>query len=104
MKRLLQGLFAGAALAVIGTVAAAPITGPQDTGSLFSYLNNYILQWVTLNANGGELQLLGPGAFAANGTTATAMSSVGPLNAHTTVQRWLVVMTPGGVQGFVPVF
>ena len=100
----LQGLVAGLVLGVAAIAIAAPITGPQDVGQIYAVLNNQLMSWMTVNANGGELQLLGPNAFVANGTTATSVTSVGPLNAHTTVQRWMVVMTPGGTQGFVPVF
>jgi hypothetical protein len=44
------------------------------------------------------------GAFTANGSTATAMSSVGPTGSHTTIQKWLTITDSGGTVGYIPVF
>lgn len=100
-----QGLFVGLVLgATIAAGTAAPIPGPQDVGQIYNVLNATVMNWLTVNANGGELQLLGPNSFKANGSVATTMTSLGPIGAHTTVQRWMVVMTPGGIQGYVPVY
>jgi hypothetical protein len=41
--------------------------------------------------------------FAANGTVATAMSSLGPVGAHTTIQEWLTVVD-NGVTRYIPCF
>ena len=51
---------------------------------------------------GGKLSLAG-GAFAANGSVATALSSVGPTGAHTSVQKWLV-FDDAGTARYVPCF
>lgn len=50
----------------------------------------------------GRLSLPG-GAYAANGTVATALSALGPSGAHTTVQKWLVI-DDGGTPRYIPCF
>lgn len=65
---------------------------------------------LSLGANNAEVIRLGSGTLsvvaaliAANGSVATAMSSVGPIGSHTTVQEWLKVTTPGGTR-YIPCF
>ncbi|MGH6872633.1 MAG: DUF2793 domain-containing protein [Rhizomicrobium sp.] len=43
-------------------------------------------------------------ATAANGAVATALSSVGPTGAHTTVQEWFAVKNASGVIRYIPAF
>jgi hypothetical protein len=99
----LVGLFLGGALSLGVMAVAAPITGPVDPGSIVANINRYILNWMGFT-NDGELTLAGGNAFAPLGVVATAMSSVGPVGSHTTVQRWMVVINAAGTVGFVPVF
>lgn len=44
------------------------------------------------------------GTFTANGSVATALSSVGPAGSHTTVQEWLMVTDTGGTVRYIPCF
>ena len=43
-------------------------------------------------------------SIAANGSVATAMSSLGPTGSHTTIQEWLVVKNASGVVRYIPMF
>ena len=122
----LRGLVSGAAfMAIIGLVgvsyASIPIfVGPGQTGGIVANQPNMIadlnalvsqintsLGALTFNnspSEVGEIAINSATAWAANGTTATTMTSLGPLNAHTTVQEWLVFMDPSGNQRFVPAY
>jgi len=51
---------------------------------------------------GGEMSLA-PGAFVANGSVPTALSSVGPAGAQPAVQKWLVI-DDGGTPRYIPCF
>lgn len=101
IRSFLVGLAFGAM--GIGAAVALPITGAQDPATFIRSLNQYVLNWMTYVDN-GEVQLLGSNAFTGLGTTATAMSSVGPTGSSTTVQRWMIVVNPAGTVGYVPVF
>lgn len=73
---------------------------------------------VTLSAQGGDadvilalsprgagtLQVNGSNSWAANGAVATAMTNVGPVGSHTTVQEWFVVRNASGVLRYIPGF
>jgi hypothetical protein len=60
---------------------------------------------LTLSPKGtGMLKLGTSGAFAANGSVATAMSSLGPAGSHTTVQEWLVIRNNSGTIRYIPCF
>lgn len=50
------------------------------------------------------LQLNGSGMFTANNTVATAITSVGPTGANTTVQEWLTVKNAAGTTRYIPCF
>jgi hypothetical protein len=52
----------------------------------------------------GIMKLSTAAAFAANGSVATALSSVGPTGANTTVQEWIKVVNSAGVTRYVPCF
>ncbi len=103
IRSFLAGLAFG--IAGLGVAFALPITGPLDLAGLRTDLNAQVMKWMSYpDAELGELQLLGANSFAANGTIATAMSSLGPVGSHTTVQRWMIVVNPSGTIGYVPVF
>lgn len=53
--------------------------------------------------NSGVIRIGTPG-FTANGSVATAMSSLGPAGSHTTVQEWLTVQDNGGTVRYIPGF
>ena len=57
---------------------------------------------LAVKAANGRLSLPG-GAFAANGSVATAMTSVGPTGAHASVQKWLVI-DDAGTARYIPCF
>lgn len=44
------------------------------------------------------------GSFVANGSVATALSSVGPVGSNTTVQEWLKITDTGGTVRYIPCF
>lgn len=44
------------------------------------------------------------GSFTANGSVATALTSVGPTGAHTTVQEWLTITDAAGTVRYIPCF
>lgn len=52
----------------------------------------------------GVLQVGNSGSFAANGTVATAMTSVGPTGSRTTVQKWLTIKDQSGNPFYIPCF
>lgn len=68
----------------------------------------------TLAASGGDTNIdivltpKGSGAVrlaaTANGTVATALSSLGPTGSHTTVQEWFAVKNASGVVRYIPAF
>ncbi len=97
----LAGTTFGAVL--LGVAVAAPFSGPVDPASIMANVNALLLNWVSF-VSGGEVQLLGPQAFSANGVVATTMTSLGPVGSHTTVQEWLIVVDPAGTVRYVPAY
>lgn len=121
LRGLVSGLAFMAAVALISvSYANIPLfVGPGQTGGtvanqpnmiadLNSMVNQVNASLGALSFNNatapGEIAVNSANAWAANGTTATSVTSVGPLNAHTTVQEWLVFYDPAGNQRFVPAF
>ena len=110
----------GAALATLVPAAAFaiwlnPITVPTPASDLQYILNAYIIAPINnelgnyinfqpAGLNPGELQLNSATSFAQNGTVATAMSSLGPVGSHTTVQKWLLVVDQSGNSFYAPLF
>jgi len=89
------------------TSGSLPATNQATTGG--SGLGLTIgITWVAattikLNPSGGAIQP-GSGAWTANGAVATALSSVGPSGAHTTVQEWFTVKNASGTVRYIPAF
>lgn len=52
----------------------------------------------------GSAIRVGSAQTTANGSVATALSSVGPSGSHTTVQEWLVVQNSSGTARYIPLF
>lgn len=52
----------------------------------------------------GVLKMGIAGQFAANGSVATAMSSLGPAGSHTTIQKWLIVKDSTNTTLWIPCF
>ncbi|MEI9414729.1 hypothetical protein [Mesorhizobium sp. Cs1321R2N1] len=52
----------------------------------------------------GNIQYTGTANFAANGTVATVLGSLGPTGSHTTVQEWHAFKNSAGVTRWVPCF
>lgn len=83
-----------------------PVSQPQNLGDynaiiqeIWSWASNFLI----FNSV-GEPQFLGASAFAANGTVATTMTSLGPVGAHTTVQEWMAVIDTAGTRVFIPCY
>jgi hypothetical protein len=125
LNRFVNGIFVGlgllAAVALAppafsalsyytGTGGANPIQGIPatmvDFNNLINSLNSQWFNFATMaNANDpGEPQFLNSISFAQNATVATALTSVGPVGSHTTVQKWLTILDNNGAVGFIPVF
>lgn len=101
------GAITGLTLLVAG-YSSSPPTNPVAlrNGSGASATVN--LTWTaqtTLSINpGGATVRLGSGAWSANGTVATAMSSLGPTGSHTTIQEWFVVKNASGTVRYIPAY
>lgn len=54
-------------------------------------------------ANAGQLQIAAAN-LAANGAVATAMTALGPVGSHTTIQEWLAIKGTGGNLRWIPMF
>ena len=52
----------------------------------------------------GIFKFASAGSFSANGSVATALTSVGPTGSHTTVQTWLTIVDSGGTTRYIPCF
>lgn len=79
----------------------------DDAGAAGAYGNDAN---TTISSDGttitltGELKIGAAGAFAANDTVATTLTSVGPVGANTTVQEWLEVTNSAGTKRYIPCF
>lgn len=58
---------------------------------------------LSLQPSGGAVKL-GAGAFSANGSVATLLTSLGPTGSHTTVQEWFTITNASGVVRYIPAF
>ena len=108
IRQKLGHLAFGVAMVATGAFAAnVPlISGPIDPGTLLNTLN-ILIQSINANVAGlgnNELTFTNAAAFSPNSNVATAVTSVGPAGAHTTVQEWLVVVNPSGVVRWIPAF
>lgn len=54
--------------------------------------------------SGSTVQFSNPVSFSANGSVATALTSIGPTGAHATVQKWLTVKDDSGTTLYIPCF
>ena len=57
---------------------------------------------LVLNSSG--VVKFGSPSFTANGSVATAMSSLGPTGSHATIQEWLTIQDSGGTVRYIPCF
>lgn len=55
-------------------------------------------------AGSGSLKFVGASMIAANGSVATAMSSVGPVGSHASIQEWGVIKNAFGVSRYIALF
>lgn len=58
---------------------------------------------LSLQPSGGPLRG-GSGMFAANGSVATTMTSLGPAGSHTTVQEWFKITDASGTVRYIPAY
>ncbi len=67
-------------------------TGDTNIDLLFAPLGN------------GLLKIANSTSFAANGSVATSLGSVGPTGSHTSVQKWLTIKDQAGTTLYIPAF
>lgn len=65
---------------------------------------NQVRAGLSLQPTSGGTLRVGPSLMTANGSVATALSSVGPAGANTTVQEWLTVTNSSGTIRYIPAF
>jgi len=89
-----------------GTAPANPIvlTGGVAAGTQCQVNMAWTAGTVLSLVPAGGAVRLGSGAWIANGSVATALSSVGPTGSHTTVQEWFMVTNSSGVVRYIPAF
>lgn len=122
LKKHLAGATFGLAMGLVAasyanvTSTLPTYTGPQDPSQLnamFTQLvnaaNSQLFNYINMPTSGteaGEIQISGPNSntWAANGSIATSLTSLGPQGSHTTVQTWLVVFDTNGFMRFIPAF
>ncbi len=71
-----------------------------EASQIIGTVNALIAQ---INANVG-LGGLAQGAFVANATVATTMTSLGPTGSHTTIQKWLSLVDNTGTVVYLPCY
>jgi len=59
---------------------------------------------LTITRSTGAVGFASSANFSANGSVATALSSVGPTGSHTTVQEWLTITDNAGTVRYIPCF
>lgn len=75
--------------------------GSGDDHTMYDHAGNTVF---AVPHSGGGIMQYGAGSFTANGSVATALSSIGPTGAHTTVQEWLTIQDAGGTTRYIPAF
>lgn len=116
IRSLIASVAMGLALGVAGIASGAGLsyfTTPLDPGNAAGNLNT-VLQAINTQVGSylafdnasetGWMALPASTSWAANGSTATGLTSVGPTGSHTTVQRWLIVVDYNGNKLFLPAF
>ncbi len=84
-------------------VATIPHVASGGSGLTLNLSWNTTASTIALQAGGGAVQA-GSGAWSANGSVATALSSIGPVGSHTTVQEWFTVRNAAGTVRYIPAF
>lgn len=84
-------------------ITAITPTGGSGAGLTLTATNAQESTLQLMPTAGGLLQI-GPSLMTANGSVATAMSSLGPAGSHTTIQEWLTVTNASGVIRYIPAF
>lgn len=88
---------------ILAPGAAVDIAGPDaSTGLAFRLQNS--ASALLLSVSDLDVLTVGAPAMSANGSVATAMSSLGPAGAHTTVQEWLTITDSVGTVRYIPAF
>lgn len=78
-----------------------PSTATYAEGSQIIGTINALIQQINTNVGLGGLA---QGAFVANGSVATTMTSLGPTGSHTTIQKWLTVVDNTGTVVYIPCY
>lgn len=82
---------------------AVSFQGGSGLGATFN------ITWATptqiqLGTTTESLKLGGSAMYSANASVATALTSIGPVGSHTTVQTWLTIVDSGGTTRYIPCF
>jgi len=108
-----------ASVGIVNATGLSLLSGPQPAGDIVSILNTLINNInVCCSAGGtgtissaldvsgvsGQVRFKGSENWAANGSTATTVTSLGPTGSHTTIQRWLTVRDDSGVLRYIPTY
>ena len=85
-----------------GTAHLDLFNGTAPAGTLTNGVSVYSTggEVAFMNANGDAFIVKAP---TANGTVATAMSSLGPTGSNTTIQEWLTITVKGTIR-YIPCF
>lgn len=104
------GNITGTSIVTRGHYTASPPANPVPMlGGTGNGLASMTLTWtaattLSLQPTSGGLLRVGPSVMTANGSVATALSSVGPAGANTTVQEWFTVRNSSGTVRYIPAF
>lgn len=108
-----------ASVGIVNATGLSLLTGPQPASDLVSILNTLINNINTCCSAGGtgtissafdvsgvsgQVKFKGSENWAANGSVATTVTSLGPTGSHTTIQRWLTVRDDNGVLRYIPTY
>lgn len=88
---------------------AFALTDSEETCGLGAFLATANVTIQPINCTGtltlaGSSLVVGASQFTANGSVATALSSVGPTGSHTTVQEWFTIKDSSGNTRYIPSF
>ena len=89
------------------TEAAITLNGSGFSGGLGANalsISNAAGALIAIGTGSEVLEFGSTGMFTANGSVATAMSSLGPTGSHATIQEWFTVKDASGTVRYIPAF
>jgi len=101
-------VFAGAATG-LSTLTTANGSFPADFADINLFVNAFnaaVGNYLSFGQTGevGSMYLPNAASFAANGSVATSVTSLGPTGSHTTIQEWLIVYDNNGTERWIPMY